>query len=123
MNHGRWLIQCPECSNWHEVREDGEQVFCVICYPGLNAVVYQPLDKDNLARGFRPVKDAATRQATRAQALAEGNYLVANLPAQSKAIEKILRVRPVKNRNWDLGESLDVINNDNVKHGLPRVEV
>ena len=48
----------------------------------------------------------------------DGRYRPVVWPVDPAAIEAVLSVRPVENRNWTPGESLDDLRRENQEHGL-----
>ncbi len=39
-------------------------------------------------------------------------------PAEAESIERVLAIRPVPNRNWVPGETVDQLRAENLEHGL-----
>jgi hypothetical protein len=104
MNHGRWIVDCPQegCHGADLVRP-GEDFVCSDCY--IEAA---------LAEGGAV---GATARA-RAMALARGEVYGVQLPAEKAAIEAALRARPLEHMNWQPGETLDLLRQENAAHGV-----
>tara|TARA_Y100000310_G_scaffold275669_1_gene292318 strand:+ start:604 stop:1026 length:423 start_codon:yes stop_codon:yes gene_type:complete len=92
INHGRWLVDCPGC-NSALVADLGHPVFmCVECGNSHNA----------------------------------GKWLAVTIPGNRKAIESELLKRPMNgrnpseaiNRNWEPGETLTMLKQENTAHGI-----
>jgi hypothetical protein len=92
INHGRWLVDCSGC-NSALVVDLSELVFmCVECGNADNA----------------------------------GKWLRITIPANWKAIEDELLKRPwngrnpaeAQNRNWEPGENLGMLRQENIDHGI-----
>jgi len=92
INHGRWLVDCPGC-NSALVIDLSEPVFmCVEC----------------------------------ANAGNEGKWFAVTVPTNRKAIETELLKRPwngrnpadAKNRNWEPGETVAMLEQENTDHGI-----
>ena len=92
INHGRWLVDCPGC-NSALVVDLGQPVFmCVECGNAGN----------------------------------EGKWFAVTVPDNRKAIEDVLLKRPMngrnpadaKNRNWEPGETVAALKQENIDHGI-----
>jgi hypothetical protein len=114
MNNGRWLLDCPQCSTPLPARESG--VVCPRCYPDMLAKALKPLANGT----FRPVADVELigETLTKARRLKE-EYFPA-FPPEREQIERILRLRPApKFMNWQPGETLEILRQQNIEHGDP----
>jgi len=92
VNHGRWIADCPGC-NSALVVDLSELVFmCVEC----------------------------------ANAANDGQWFAVTVPSNRKAIESELLKRPMNgrnpseaiNRNWEPGETLAMLKQENTAHGI-----
>ena len=92
INHGRWLVDCPGC-NSALVIDLGQPVFmCVECGNAAN----------------------------------DGKWFAVTVPGNRKAIEAELLKRPMngrnsadaKNRNWEPGETVATLRQENSDHGI-----
>ena len=114
LNHGRWLIHCLRCDTALLAQEVG--VVCPVCWPGINAKAFQPLPNGLL----RPVTDVGRVDETRAKAKARGEVYTPIFPAEKAEIETITRLRSkVQQINWEPGESLETLREQNAAHGDP----
>jgi len=118
VNHGRWLVQCPDCKSWFEARDDTSELFCVVCFPDLKAKAFKLLPNGL----YRPVNDAEKQAEARAAVLAAGKNYRIEFPANRRNIERVLAKRPAENRNWFIGETVEDLNKENAAHNLARVE-
>jgi len=92
INHGRWIVDCPGC-NSALVIDLGQLVFmCVECGNAAN----------------------------------DGKWFAVTVPSNRKAIETELLKRPwngrnpaeAVNRNWEPGETLAALQQENTDHGI-----
>ena len=81
LNHGNWLVVCPECYGAEYAFEEG-WFFCCSC--------------KNSKVGHK--------------------YRRFIFPVQRKAIEELMVVRPLDNRNWQLGETVAKLKKENLDH-------
>lgn len=81
VNHGAWLVRCPECRGAEYAWEEG-YFLCCSC--------------KNSYLGH--------------------NYRRLVFPAERKAIEWLLILRPLNNRNWNWTESVDDLERENEEH-------
>lgn len=117
MNHGRWIVRCPRCNNHLQV--DERDVICPVCWPGMKAKLYQPVENGLL----RPVHDMQTIERTREQARQRGEVYLPEFPAERQEIEEILRCRRnIANMNWIPSETVQFLIDENVAHGDPLPE-
>ena len=82
LNHGAWLVICPECPGGGEYAFEEGWFFCCSCL--------------NNSIGHR--------------------YRRFVFPPDREEIEKILALRPLDNRNWRPGESLEDLCRENEEH-------
>lgn len=92
MNHGRWVADCPKCTG-AEIVEPNKPFVCGSCCMD---------DFVNKRRGL-PHKN--------------GHDVI--FPEWKDRVDATLKVRPLENRNWWLGESLEELHRENKEHGLP----
>ena len=114
MNYGRWIFHCPRCSSALLASETG--VICPVCWPGIRAKAF-----NRLSNGlFRPVPDTELIEAEQAKAQESGEVYFPIFPKERPDIETILKLRPLtQNMNWEPGETLDILNEQNIAHGDP----
>lgn len=72
-NHGRWVVECPDCSGAQMASPDDPRFMCTIC----------------------------------ANVAVEGMWRPVTWPTEAVAIDDVLSARPLLNRNWIPGETLD----------------
>ena len=112
LNNDEWKIKCPRCDNWLLARV----TICPVCYPQVNAKALQPISGGL----FRPVEDVELVQQAIETAKANGHELEAVYPTERASIEAIVALRPARNhRNWELGETVDDLIQQNIQHGDP----
>lgn len=148
IEHGRWKIDCPQCSLPLVVDTSNNKAICHRCFPGLRSKAMKPPPefwdyiRKLVAEGPNTTVEAprgdwrmapdheahtqALEAAKREKAVYEADY-----PRERGRIEKILRYRPKINMNWypeghaklaSLNreiETLEDLSKDNVIHGLP----
>ena len=110
MNHGRWLHNCLTCST----PLPADRQICPVCYPDAAAVLFEQVP--GKAGKFRPVADAEKQGQAKAKARIDNRLNVPCYPKDRQAIERVLRERPRANMNWEPGESLQMLLEDNLKH-------
>jgi hypothetical protein len=104
MNHGRWIVDCPNpACKGAELARPGEDFICSDCY------IEEALASDGAV--------GATARA-REIARVRGEVYAVRFPADKAAIEAVLRPRPLKHMNWQPGESLDGLRQENAAHGI-----
>jgi len=116
VNHGRWLVTCPKCGSRLTVAPSDKSVVCAVCHPGLRAEVFAPHPKK--AGLFVQVPDFDARQEARAQAKKAGEEYEILFQEKPAEVEKLLRGRPMANRNWlpEQGETLNDLKRENKEH-------
>lgn len=104
MNHGRWIVDCPnpECRG-AELARPGEPFVCSDCH------IQEAIEQGGVAGA-----------STRARQIAEsrGEVYALHFPADKAAIEAALRPRPLESMNWTPGESQDLLRRENAAHGI-----
>jgi len=88
VNHGNWLIKCPDCEGCEYAWEEG-YFMCLNCF--------------NASVGHK--------------------YRRSQFPIERKEIEQLLIVRPLPNRNWKPGETLEFLKTENELHDSELLEV
>jgi len=88
VEHGRWLVDCPDCNNCLFADPDDRRMFCTVCLNALHG----------------------------------GGWLPVVFPDDVAAFESELLRRPIENRNWLPGETLDDLKVENVAFGVADVE-
>ena len=92
INHGRWLVDCAGCNSALVVDLSAAVFMCVEC----------------------------------ANAANDGKWFQVTVPTNRKAIEAELLKRPMNgrnpaeavNRNWELGETVATLKQENTEHGI-----
>lgn len=119
MNHGRWIVICPDCA------EQGMTVAMEVV-PGVPFVC--PQEHSNLLAttlvpnprvkgAFNSIPDLVLREETRRSAVEAGSAFEVVFPPEKKEIERLLRLRPIPNRNWT-DATLDELRRGNAERGL-----
>lgn len=110
LNHGRWIVDCPNC-NGAEFAVPGQDFVC------MSEWVPKAMGD---AVGVEAVYLKAREMAKRAKQV----YAVA-FPDSVSEIERVLSARPAENRNWTPGESVDDLKQENRAHKVktPRRKV
>ena len=117
-NHGRWITACPKCGTPLPAQENG--VVCPMCHPQMSARYDLPLPCPPYPPGAtRRVPDTVVMEQVRAQADALGEVYYPDYPGEKQQIERVLRGRKSKNMNWEPGETLKMLEKDNLEHGDP----
>ena len=111
LNHGRWLVECPEDrKHYNEVSSGQVDFICLGCYPDLRSVLYRQRT-DGL---LEPVPDEAKREITKREAKHHEIIFPRDIPA----IMELLRQRNVSEMNWLPGETLADLKAENTAHGV-----
>lgn len=84
VDHGRWIVDCPDCSGAEFALDSLPVFFCCSCR---NVAV-------------------------------DGRRRPVALPSGRTEIEAALLVRPIENRNWRPGETIEHLLAENAEHGL-----
>lgn len=109
-NHGRWIIDCPfEDCNGAEIYRKDEPFICGSC----NAIEAQAVCK---SRGLDPRKHLVI--ITKEIAAERGEVFDTSRTRQWKKIEELVRLRPLDNMNWELGESVEKLKAENIMNGI-----
>ena len=91
INHGRLIADCPNCSG-AEFAALGMLFYCSSEFGGPD--------------GWKNAKAA-------------GKVFDVEFPDELPDILNILLVRPIENRNWEPGETVEFLVAENIEHGLP----
>jgi len=89
VNHGRWLVDCPNCGG-AEIVFMGKPFVC----------------KSRITNGFH------------GESVVCGYTVEVEFPSQKREIEAALIERSISNRNWT-NESLDALKEENRIHNVP----
>lgn len=116
-NHGRWIADCPDCLGAENV-SPGDKFICGNEFPNKHAYLYKRI-KTNKGDRYRRVADIAKRKRAEADAVALGKRYAITWPKEKDEIEQVLRMRPVENMNWEPGETLADLRQENEEHGIP----
>lgn len=112
INHGRYIAQCPKCYSSHVVEQAQSTLVCPACWKGLNAVKFG----EDMFGALVQVPHTEMIFYTRDQAAASEEEYSLALP--DPQIMEILRPRPVENMNWEPGETIEFLQEENAAHGL-----
>ena len=110
-NFGRWIWDCPICRAGNVIRPINKMAFCGDCYEDkaarkqsvLNGIIIEGIDKSK--------QDNAKRKAW-----AENRVYKISFPRNHKAIIKVLRPRKTEHQCWEVGESIEDLENENKNH-------
>lgn len=114
VNHGRWLVDCPECGSPILLKPENETAICPVCNPGVMATTFQRRQLRSGAEVFDLIPDHERRQDETAKA----RPFKVVIPKDWKKIFEMLRKRHVSFMNWLPGETLDDLKAENILHGL-----
>ena len=118
--HGRWLIDCPNCNGAELYKPDTDFV-CGTCYPDAFSMTSRPgpIDPKTKKQTVYPMPDEMRRIEARARAAKEGNAFRVVFVLPKEEVEKRLAHRPNPNkRNWFPRETLKDLEAENLEHGL-----
>lgn len=119
---GRWIADCPDCPNSAEDVKPGDEFLCGTEFPHKHATLFQKIQVQHgkkLADRYAKVPDAIAREQAWARGIVLGRVYKVVFPRNKKDIERVLRMRPVKNQNWSPGETLADLQRENKEHGIP----
>ena len=112
INHGRWLVDCPDCGSAILFSpKDGNRIVCGHCNPEVFAIMF-------VKRGGREIYDAVPDHERRARTRANAKAFTCILPDNWGELFETLRVRHVSNMNWLPGETLNDLRAENIQHDL-----
>lgn len=110
INHGRYVVRCPKCENFHQVTD--RTLVCAACWTDMRA---QKIVLDRFG-AMVPAPHVELIMETIQKAREAGEEYEIEYP--DPQIMKSLRSRPIENMNWMPGESLAFIQQENEDHGL-----
>ena len=105
-NNGTWIVDCPFKCGGAEYYT-GKDFTCGACH---HEEAYQM----QMARQLKGRTTDIARQLARER----GEVFKVSRTRFWKEIEDLCRMRPRKNMNWELGESLDHLKLENIEHGI-----
>ena len=112
-NHGRWIVDCPNCPAATVVKLGDELVMCGCCYPDKRAKKWELLPN---GKPFQ-VSDKNKQDAAKAEAWARGEVYEIIFPDDAKSAEKVLRLRKAEHQNYlPWKESLSDLEKENKEH-------
>ena len=114
VNHSRWVCECPNCNSAIVVKIVGEHVKftrfgCFECGFGV------------IDEFWRQALSLSTALGVKAALEFMGNYMLIDydFPEEFEEIESLLLQRSnVKNRNWELGETVERLMQENYIRGM-----
>ena len=112
MNFGRWLYKCQRCETVIDIERD----ICPRCWPGMLAKAFETIEGTNL---LRRVPDPELVEQARKQAAQRGEIYKPVYPPERNDIERILRERHIQHMNWEPGESVEFLLEENRMNGVP----
>lgn len=115
LNWGRWIVDCPKGDGGAmEVKPgDSVQFICPICYPQSIAQFV------GIVNGkIQPAPDLSARRTARRLAEEDGNIYNVLFPDNLNEIEQALSMRSQQHRNWEPGETLEFLTQENKDNGL-----
>lgn len=118
VNHGRWIVDCPECGSPIRFEpKDGTLVYCGVCNPGIMATAFARRTDRYGRELFDRVPDHEKREEARRNA----KPFKVTVPRNWQKIFETLRKRHVSFMNWLPGETLADLIAENVRHGLEKI--
>lgn len=111
-NHGRWLAACPKHEFGNKSRVDpllNRPFIPPCCYPGMNRVIP---GKAGLQL------DRSARKTAQAEAEKNDDLYEVVFPENWLEIEQALEGRPDEAKNWTPGETLGLLQVENVANGV-----
>ena len=119
INHGRWLVKCPDCGSASMVELYQAEYICSsdACYTDMRALAQVPVrDEQRNVTYWRPIADHLLREEALKRATAAGDIIKITWPKGAEQYMDILRPRPVANMNWEPHESLHDLQVENQAH-------
>lgn len=116
LNHGRWVVDCPKCGKLGATLAEpkpsespysvinGEYI-CPNCYPGMVAI------RKRTVTGV--IFNEDLRTVARARACQNNEIYEVVFPNDKKEIEKIVSVRRLDYQNWEPGETVKFLKEEN----------
>jgi hypothetical protein len=119
-NHARWIVRCPACAAQGVISAmvvvPGDVFICPEEYPDILATAFAP--HPSMPGKFSSVTDDAMRQTARQTAIEAGMAYEIIFPAEKEQIERELRMRPRRARNWFPGVTLAEMQIENEAQGV-----
>ncbi len=117
VNHGRWLVDCPECGAPVPFDPKDGAAVCGVCFPGITAMAFaKRMDKYGREL-YVPVPDTEKRE----EAMKKAKSFKPVMPDDWKSLYEELRKRHISKMNWLPGETLNDLRAENILHGLEKV--
>ncbi|PKO02093.1 MAG: hypothetical protein CVU43_09750 [Chloroflexi bacterium HGW-Chloroflexi-5] len=122
LNHGRWIVDCPKCGKVgatlaepnhlvaHYSAENGLFI-CHKCYPGM--IVRSGVNANGSLK-FNATMRAVARQ----KAEKNGEIYRVIFPENRKEIELAVAKRAPDNQNWEPGETIEFLLEENQAYGV-----
>lgn len=115
LNWGRWITECPKGDGGAmEVKPgEGVQFICPICYPQSIAQFVGIINGK-----IQPAPDLSARRTARKLAEEDGAIYTVLFPDNLAEIEALISARPQQHKNWEPGETLEFLTQENKDNGL-----
>jgi len=116
LNHGRWVCDCPKCGKLGATLAEPKPLespysainglyICPNCYPGMVAI------RKRTMAGV--VFNEDLRTVARARAKANDEIYEVVFPSDKKKIESVVSVRRLDHQNWEHGETIKFLQEEN----------
>ena len=116
LNHGRWVVDCPKCGKHGSTLAEPKPIespysaingeyICPNCYPDMVVV------SRRTATGV--IFNETSRTIARARAKQNNEIYEVIFPDNKKEIEKIVSVRRLDYQNWQPGETIKFLKEEN----------
>lgn len=115
LNYGRWLVRCPKHgkNGLLEVTPQTKDYIAPCCFPGIVAS-FPSVIKGRVMQ----LPDVSARATARKLAQQAGEIYSIEFPENMQEILDIVKLRPIQNQNWIMGETIDQLQADNVANGI-----
>lgn len=115
LNWGRWLVDCPKGDGGalEVIPGQDTKFICPVCYPQSMAIFV------GVVKGrIEKVPDVSARRT--GMSIAESNNEIHEIeyPANIEKILENVKRRPVQNQNWEHGETLTFLKQENKENGI-----
>jgi len=121
LNHGRWVVDCPKCGKQGSTLAEPKPIespysaingeyICPNCYPGMVVITRRT------TTGV--IFNETSRAIARARAKANNEIYEVVFPANRKEIETVVCLRRLDYQNWEPGETISFLKNENKQIGV-----
>ena len=112
-NHGKWIVDCPNCPAATKVKIGDELVFCGHCFPDKRVKKFQLV----AGQEVMPVSDKEKQDQAKTEAFAMGEVYEIVFPDDAKSAETVLRKRKTEHQNYvPWKETLENLEKENLSH-------